>query len=1113
MNRIRVAFFGSSTDEYQADIQILFECLFSVFDEVVIINGGYRGTMETVPITGKELSLQFNKSVFVQGLLFDGYKDDPVSSDTNNPNTISDVQISFSSLGSRVQSMIELADIVIALPGKTGTLHEILQEIETIRYGMDYSKVEDNFKCFLIHENWKTSIDNLFVNGNMSGEVHDYLINNCLSIGNEKGLLENKLKDIKEILNQRGKGEKEKDKEEDKVPHYSVKIYSKPTEELNDNHKIVEIIKEINHTIYGKYHNEPKNKVVGLDIALKETNEESSELFRLDSVGSKKYLCTLTNFLSRYKSVISSNKFHTRINKWYGIDNINTDNIEDIFYQDKNRNQIEGCEETGIETWVDSLKNEKLGKSFYWTSVSHDYYHISAFLLLDVFLPINLKNDIEKIVNQFLLEYMLVESAESYIKKIKHQALRASISQVMARNTSHNIGAHVMNKLIGDLRDIDLFKNLSIKGKYQSSTLNELYKNGNNNNDIIFDQIAIFNNYVKCRMDYLADIALGTPLMQTNKYVFQDLFKDIDKVRLLLEYISGLSGFNYKIEFKRRNNGDLTESNDLLVAIPNDILGQQAFYNILENIIRNTAKHGNSSHDKIFTVEFIDESEDNIQKEILKDYIAVEIYDNVNVEWKDSKEKDVAIEKENKIKRTNEEKKEDEPCYNKCTGKEIDEKIDYLVYCQNRTINDDILKDNNLRHHSLGMIEMDASAAYLRKEDVVLTNSDDYNIKHNDNSWQSEKKNPHFIKAVKKQDGKNNYLGYRFFLLRPALALVVTDDTEYNETELNKNGIRVVKPDKFKTDLENGTVYSHEFVLYEENKQDTSVTDTIKLNTTSLPVRILEVEQDKIKEFFKKMKLEEIEEFLWKIWNEKTLVLKYEDDYPDYPQKSNKKSYIHNHDTNYTRDTEKYFYHDALSSAAQRKLPKFNNDLSNYTTTLWNDETTRTKLGESIISRIIVIDERIQENSNGNYVSIPLKELYLDTGIIVPMYTGNEGINLSANSLIDKKDKIQQWITKYVDGLNNIEKLNKGTDFILIHYGILERMFQSDHNEIERYLKELGEKCNVVITSGRGEPDGLPKEVRFLNLSSVIYAFVNIRSKYFANYILHLSRKSSKFKK
>ncbi|MBK8370388.1 MAG: hypothetical protein IPL20_03220 [Saprospiraceae bacterium] len=97
MKQIRVAFFGSSkNDDYSEDIQILFECLFSVYDEVFVINGGYQGTMKDVAEIGKYIAKLSEKTIYVQGVLYDGYINDPDQADENLPNNICDSQISSS---------------------------------------------------------------------------------------------------------------------------------------------------------------------------------------------------------------------------------------------------------------------------------------------------------------------------------------------------------------------------------------------------------------------------------------------------------------------------------------------------------------------------------------------------------------------------------------------------------------------------------------------------------------------------------------------------------------------------------------------------------------------------------------------------------------------------------------------------------------------------------------------------------------------------------------------------------------------------------------------------------------------------------------------------------
>lgn len=820
-------------------------------------------------------------------------------------------------------------------------------------------------------------------------------------------------------------------------------------------------------------------------------------------------------------------------------------------------------------------------------NISHDSIELLA---LEKYSPI---------LESKILELILPHKS----KEVRKQATRAAISQVMARNTSHNIGAHVMNKLIGDLSKVEIEKFKNYKWGI------ELYKDETDINKKLLDQISIFNNYVKCRMDYLADISFGTPLMQTNKYAYADLFKELDKVRLLLEHISGLDNFEFEIKFTRNGKefkkGNQTEGEeDLLVAIPNDILGTQAFYNILENIIRNSAKHAQKPIEKdksgnsikkptVFTVNFIDSIEVETdgetkrvvdycecsevgctkahKKEIenaLNEFIAVEVYDNIPV---DVTEKEIKLE-----------------------GKEIDEykrmmgnkepefktSIDYLVFSQNKKLNEDILsKESKLRSYSLGLVEMDASAAYLRKRPVEYINHRSYDIQY-DESWsRNTEKNKeegrdeinhrgsncrHFLKAFKKTVGDKNYLGYRFFLHRPAVVLVVTEllKDEKKKEKLKKEGIWVVTKEEFEYHLKpengknDGKVYPHEFVLIDSNVtfdkvkveiveknsegQETKRTEEIEFleyYKTSLPVRVLVQSYNNLKILFDvqsevvditcrgefkivtKTVLDAWEQKCWENWDNKSIKLDYNGGLI-LPKKAEKYSSLNDHTFTNGKNSqgeEILFYDDALSTNGQKKLPNFRKDLAYYKACELNfNLTTKLKVGESIYSRVLIIDERIQDNSRKDFSKhFKIKALYEKTGIIVPDYPD---INLSATSMDDELiNKIKGIIDKYRfnknDVAGNFERLNPHFDFILLHYSILERMFKSDKDIINDYLKDLGKFNNVVVTSGRGEPDGLPREVRFINLSSAIHALVESRSKYFTNYILHQSRKSSKNQK
>ena len=678
-------------------------------------------------------------------------------------------------------------------------------------------------------------------------------------------------------------------------------------------------------------------------------------------------------------------------------------------------------------------------------------------------------------------------------RRIKEQAVRSAISQVMARNQSHNIGAHVMNKLIGDLNEIDITKFKNYKG---------CCKNLTKDDKEILKQISFFNNYLKCRMDYLADISMSTPLMQTNKYVYTDLFKDFDKVRLLLENISGLSGaFEFRIEFQKNGNRINDISDDLLVAIPNDILGQQAFYNIIENIIRNTAKHGQGrkTGETVFTINFIDE--DSNHSNILKDYIAVEIYDNI--------EKQSSCQTEEKCE---------------CNK----EKICGLVKNQNGNIDKDILNDHKLRSTSLGLIEMEASAIYLRKEDVTLVNSADYKIEKDKDSWIrkiKDKETPYFLKAI----NKNNCLGYRFFLHRPTLALIVTSLKEEKNghfDKMKKEGIWVISPKVFKDELSAGKVYNHEFVIYD--KETVDLQQIISKHKTSLPIRILDMLESEIVEFLKEDTIDEFEEKCWKKWVELRYNCRKIEIVNSHKPAQNEyfKAVFLDHLEDSTAENatneevwsknKEAKYVEALSSLGQSKMPDFYSITNgkekplvsylgglNFQNVYRQKKNVKTfnKLVESITNKIIVIDERIQElDENSRFKDIPYKELYDKMGVIIP---NKSKCDLSSKTF---DDAVIREIESFID-----DKLKdtKETDFVLLHYSILERMEKEIDDLFYRDDKPKY-NANIVITSGRGTPGGLPETVRFVNLSSVISAFVDIRSKYAINYMLNSTRKSKK---
>ncbi|HEY8930927.1 MAG TPA: hypothetical protein VIM55_17115, partial [Mucilaginibacter sp.] len=333
-----------------------------------------------------------------------------------------------------------------------------------------------------------------------------------------------------------------------------------------------------------------------------------------------------------------------------------------------------------------------------------------------------------------------------YEERILQNTLRAAISQLLNRNGSHNIGSHVLSRLVlaGSIRQLkdELTKPENKNHQYQYLAF--LAQNNREADKVHSeDFIAYLMSYLKTRMDFLADIATSTPTLESSKYFLRDVIAGFDQNRILLNRISGSNNFKYRLQIKdcrectagnkQCNCPELTVHNDVLVSIVNDVLGHHAFYVILENIIRNTAKHAiiPSGMEVVFTIGIKECAFDRSFYEIV-------IFDNCDIP---------------------------EP------------RLSELVTEQNRRLNESILEDNQLRHGNWGLIEMDVSAAYLRKiniEDVDLNKyniplSEEEEIEFSKDEWREKKPT---LKALK----KGSHLAYQIYLSKPKDILVIDNE-------------------------------------------------------------------------------------------------------------------------------------------------------------------------------------------------------------------------------------------------------------------------------------------------------------------------------------------------
>ncbi|WKZ64155.1 MAG: hypothetical protein QY315_05005 [Saprospiraceae bacterium] len=758
---------------------------------------------------------------------------------------------------------------------------------------------------------------------------------------------------------------------------------------------------------------------------------------------------------------------------------------------------------------------------------SHKQHISSGYLIFDGKLDSDNRILVNKYVQDFLVSYTTLLFSQSLILA----ATRAAISQVMARNSSHNIGSHVLNKLTGDLNQID-FSVKNYRSVFESKTIEK---------DNLLDQISKFNNYIKCRMDYLADITLGIPAMQISKKLKSEVLNEIDDVRLLLENISGLSDFPYSIKI------ECDFDNDPAIAMPNDILGCQAFYNIVENVIRNTAKHSdkkniddpvNATGEKKvvhFTICIKKIVDDGLSEELLKQsevLYEVNIYDNIIVE------EDAKLEEHDKAD------------YCKKTNVSNDthiSKIDYLVFSQNEKLNESILRkeDNTLRSTGLGLIEMEASACYLRKLDISNLEDDDYQIEYDENIY-NKKDNLNILKAIKvkaqtQTDGnpENYYLGYRFFVLKPTEVLLV-GNYELSD-ELKNNGFLQLSYEAFEKDIEAGKVFNHQFLVYEEDKTICLINHPVNVKGTKdeelyvykykavLPKRIIKIEPNKMS---LDANPEKVLQFVWAEWalNSKINDVEISTGVPSCCD--SKDIHILNHGPSHIEDeTQKSDFNkwhgaecnkntnyiEALSSKGQQKLPSFEKlskptkgntgkplevylrNIMEYSDDKYTYPDLFYSVVESAIAKIVIIDERVQYASENNIdEKFPFSKHYKHCNIFVP----DKKIDLGANDLINVKEQVKDFLTPFL----NME------NYIVIHYSIIERFFNNSQNkevDVHKWLNDLSNLTNVIVTSGRGTLKKLPRNIHFINLSPLLASVIDFRSKFYLHQIIMSSRKAN----
>ena len=653
------------------------------------------------------------------------------------------------------------------------------------------------------------------------------------------------------------------------------------------------------------------------------------------------------------------------------------------------------------------------------------------------------------ILSPFISAYQSAWEKEQIVR----ESIISSISSIMSRNLSHNLGSHVLSVLSNPREETyRLDDNAPYSGMFEVAE----------DKRDAYHQISNLITYLRFRMDYISDISFRPPSSLVPRLFYNQILAELDRNRLLLNHISGLgNNFKYRFQFVNDTGNCPDGQDDVYVAIPNDVIGTHALFNLTENVIRNVAKHGNSSEtENVFTF-IVSES----QAPDAADMYEVLLYHNQMM-----------------------------------SRVEADELADTL----NGFIDRDVIEKTGKRREALGIVEMKASAAFLRQEDIKKV-STQYECA------------PSLLRAVVIPTEREGFyhVAYKFFLLKPRDYVRVVSE---NDTQLQQGGY-LLPISELISKLEKRQVLNQDFLVYDDGMGDT-MEKLMPEYRTALPLRILKTSDFQGKTVNR--------DNCWKTWNRlhdsRWPLSSFENDYSaaidpgksaiilSHAGKEGRTDKEVNPFKELVDNKKDIVYLEGLSSNAACRLPGYygSASLTDYVGKLgvWEGITKPEYCicREMVNTQVFIVDERIQDAAyDRKCYDVPLIEHYRLSGITVP---ARNQVHLRA----------QKYGRVFCDRLLSlIDEEVERNDFVLIHFGILERVFKSREPRMNEWYSLMKQKvdawaaagkANIVVESGRGVPADLPESVRFISNSSIFSALVEEKSKMMLNILLYSSRRT-----
>lgn len=266
-----------------------------------------------------------------------------------------------------------------------------------------------------------------------------------------------------------------------------------------------------------------------------------------------------------------------------------------------------------IKKAIEEGEDETANARLYFYPINHgaSLYFFPAFILF-LIVGSQMADSDRKIESNFLpivraeFSEALTIEAITLLRRAKQFACKSAIGSIMSRNGSHNIGSHVLAALshnVGTMPD---------------------------------DRVLY--QYIQHRMDYIATATTEFPVWRQPTMLVSNIIREFLRQKHLLDYISGSEGlhaYNFqghfasieqensiRVHVRRVEQKEGWETNgcldcgviadfivylgmqgeeniakkvdfekDLAIAIPGGTVGNHAFFTIIENVLRNAAKH------------------------------------------------------------------------------------------------------------------------------------------------------------------------------------------------------------------------------------------------------------------------------------------------------------------------------------------------------------------------------------------------------------------------------------------------------------------------------------------------------------------------------------------